>query len=185
MDPGTHGLASYTLSRAILPRGSKMAVVAVVLSGTLADLDGLSRFAGPAAYLNLHRTAAHSLLATLLLAALLAGSCSFLFLRKPDRHFPMSKLFAAAWLAALLHLALDLCQSEGVALFWPFRDARYALDWLASIDLWILAILLAGILLPVLFGLVTEEIGARSKVRAAVLARAWRSEPSPFTCWPA
>src|SRR5258707_180240 len=35
--------------------------------------------------------------------------------------------------------------------------------WLPRLDLWILGILLAGILLPALSRLVTEEIGARSK----------------------
>jgi hypothetical protein len=58
---------------------------------------------------------------------------------------------------------MDLCQSTGVELFWPFSTRRFALDWLAHLDLWILGILLAGILLPLLSGLVTEEIGAKSK----------------------
>jgi hypothetical protein len=58
---------------------------------------------------------------------------------------------------------MDLCQSTGVELFWPFSPRRFALDWLPHLDLWILGILLAGILLPMLSGLVTEEIGAKSK----------------------
>jgi hypothetical protein len=58
---------------------------------------------------------------------------------------------------------MDLCQSAGVELFWPFSTRRFALDWVAPLDLWILAILLAGIFLPALSGLVTEEIGVKSK----------------------
>jgi hypothetical protein len=50
-----------------------------------------------------------------------------------------------------------------VELFWPYSSRRFALDWVAHLDLWILAILLTGILLPLLSGLVTEEIGAKSK----------------------
>jgi hypothetical protein len=58
---------------------------------------------------------------------------------------------------------MDLCQSAGVELFWPFSSRRFALDWVAHLDLWILGILLAGVLLPTLSGLVTDEIGAKSK----------------------
>jgi hypothetical protein len=58
---------------------------------------------------------------------------------------------------------MDLCQSAGIELLWPFSTRRFALDWLPHLDLWILAILLAGILLPALSRLVTEEIGAKSK----------------------
>jgi len=58
---------------------------------------------------------------------------------------------------------MDVCQSTGVELFWPFSPRRFALDWLPHLDLWILGILLAGILLPMLSRLVTEEIGAKSK----------------------
>jgi hypothetical protein len=89
----------------------------------------------------------------------------FLLLKpKPgDDATSRSKIFIAAFIAALLHLALDLTQSSGVQLLWPFSSQRFALDWAPHIDLWLLAILLAGILLPLLSGLVTEEIGGRSK----------------------
>jgi len=72
-------------------------------------------------------------------------------------------IFSATIAAAVLHLLMDLCQSNGVELFWPFSPRRFALDWLPHLDLWILGILLAGILLPMLSRLVTEEIGAKSK----------------------
>jgi hypothetical protein len=58
---------------------------------------------------------------------------------------------------------MDLTQNESVQLLWPFRVQRYSADWVASFDLWILVILLAGVLLPQLLALVTEEIGAKSK----------------------
>src|SRR6266478_880626 len=58
---------------------------------------------------------------------------------------------------------MDLTRNESVQLLWPFHAQRYSADWVAHFDLWILVILLAGALLPQLFALVTEEIGARSK----------------------
>jgi inner membrane protein len=58
---------------------------------------------------------------------------------------------------------MDLTQNESVQPLWPFRARRYSADWVAHFDLWILAILVAGVLLPQLLALVTEEIGAKSK----------------------
>src|SRR5579859_7915328 len=65
--------------------------------------------------------------------------------------------------AALLHIGVDALLSSGIELFWPISRNRIALDWLPSFDLWILALLTSGILLPELFRLVSDEIGAKSK----------------------
>jgi inner membrane protein len=70
-------------------------------------------------------------------------------------------LFVAATVAAVLHVLVDTCTSAGVALLWPWQQTRFAWDWLAGVDPWILTLLLAGILLPELFGLVGSEIGAK------------------------
>ena len=163
MDPLTHALAPITLQRAVFPRLSRTATIAVVICGMIADADLLSAYFGPFAYLAFDRTYFHSLLAAIVFALLV--TLPFLFL-KPKSHenpIPRASIFVAAFAAALLHLALDVCQSSGVELLWPFSSRRFALDWLPSLDLWILATLLAGVLLPLLAGLVTQEIGARSK----------------------
>src|SRR5215472_7851471 len=162
MDPLTHALASFTLQRAAFPRLSRSATIAVVLAGTIADADLLSTSFGPSAYLSFDRTYFHSLPAALVFA-LVATLRFFLKPKSTENPIPRATIFAAAVAAALLHLALDVCQTSSVQLLWPFSARRFALDWLASLDLWILAILLAGILLPLLAGLVTEEIGARRK----------------------
>jgi len=163
MDPFTHALASFTLQRAAFPRLSRTATISVVLAGIIADADLLSTYFGPSAYLAFNRTYFHSLPAALAFALLAA--LPFFFLKPKSPEIPVSRatIFLASFAAALLHLALDVCQASGVQLLWPFSTRRLALDWLPSLDLWILAILLAGILLPLLAGLVTEEIGARRK----------------------
>ncbi len=74
-----------------------------------------------------------------------------------------SAFFAAVLLAGLLHLALDAAQSDGTMIFWPLSQQRVALDWLPHIDPWIIAILLAALLLPELTRLVTDEIGAKAR----------------------
>ncbi|HKW33422.1 MAG TPA: metal-dependent hydrolase [Candidatus Acidoferrum sp.] len=163
MDPLTHALASFTLQRAAFPRLSRAATIAVVLGGIIADADLLSTYFGPSAYLAFNRTYFHSLPAGLVLAFL--ATIPFLFLKPKSSENPISRatIFSAALAAAFLHLALDVCQTSGVQLLWPFSPRHFALDWLPSLDVWTLAILLAGILLPLLAGLVTEEIGARRK----------------------
>jgi len=163
MDPLTHALASYALKRAAFPRVPRSATIAMLIAGTIADIDLLSKFVGPSAFLSFYRTYFHSLLAALLFSALIT---LLLRLRKPaqtEDSPPPLPIFAAALAASILHLLMDLCQSAGVELFWPFSPRRFALDWLPHLDLWILGILLAGILLPTLSRLVTEEIGAKAK----------------------
>lgn len=132
----------------------------MLFAGTVADIDLVTAFAGPAAYFEGHRTLTHSIpgvIATVVLAGLLTRHLS----KKHPESWSIA-LFAASC-AATLHLLLDLSQSEGVALLWPWRQTRFAADWLPIIDPWLLALLLAGILVPELFLLVTSEIGAKSK----------------------
>src|SRR5882672_8712120 len=163
MDPLTHALASYTLKRAAFPRVARSTTISMLLAGTIADIDLLSKFAGPSAFLSFYRTYFHSLLAAVLHSLVIT---LLLYLRKraqTENSPPPLGVFAAALAASVLHLLMDLCQSTGVELFWPFSTRRFALDWLPHLDLWILGILLAGILLPMLSRLVTEEIGAKSK----------------------
>ncbi|HEV2198126.1 MAG TPA: metal-dependent hydrolase, partial [Candidatus Acidoferrum sp.] len=163
MDPLTHALASLTLQRAAFPHLSRAATISIVICGTIADADLLSAYFGPSAYLTFDRTYVHSLAAALLFALLAALPFFFLKPKSPENPISPITIFAAALSAALFHLALDVCQTSGVQLLWPFSPRRFAIDWLPSLDLWILAILLTGILLPLLAGLVTEEIGARRK----------------------
>jgi len=163
MDPLTHALASYTLKRAAFPSAAKPTTYAMLIAGTIADIDVLSKIAGPSGFLTFYRTYTHSLLAALLFSLLAAAP--LLWGRHestPQRPSPLTVILPA-FSASLLHLLMDLCQSAGVELLWPFSARRFALDWVAHLDLWILGILLAGILLPALSRLVTEEIGAKSK----------------------
>jgi membrane-bound metal-dependent hydrolase YbcI (DUF457 family) len=162
MDPLTHALASYTLKRSAFPRLARPATVAMVLAGTVADLDMLSRYLGPSAYLTWHRTYAHSLFAAVLIS-FVAPIAFFLLRRAPEKRNAPLSVFLAAIAASVFHLLLDLCQSQGIELLWPFSSRRFAADWLAALDLWIFAFLVAGLGLPKLSSLITEEIGAKYK----------------------
>ena len=64
-----------------------------------------------------------------------------------------------------MHLLLDLMNDAGVKLLWPFQQRWIAWDLAREVDPALLAILLAGLLLPALLNLVSEEIGARGHKR--------------------
>jgi len=160
MDIPTHALTSFALARGFFPRRGWPIVVGMLIAGTIADVDQLSVFFGPAAYLAAHRTWTHSILATFLIAAIAAAITFYL---DKKRTIPLHIMLAGAFGAAAAHIVLDLFQSAGETLLWPFRATRFAADYLPRIDPWILTLLLAGILLPELFRLVGSEIGAKQK----------------------
>jgi len=163
VDPITHGLASYVLKRAAFPRLARPVTLAMLIAGSIADIDGQSARFGPSAFLTFYRTCFHSLLAAVLFSV--AVTLPFLVRRLPstEKRTSPTVVFMAALGASVFHLLMDVCQTAGVELFWPLSPRRFALDWVAHIDLWTLGILLAGVLLPALSGLVTDEIGAKSK----------------------
>ena len=159
----THALASYAMARVFFPRVSQIATASIVLAGTAADLDTLSAQFSPAAFLQINHTWGHSLLSAGAII-LISGTCCLLI----EKRFGVTQtsstvIFAATASAAAFHLLLDMCQSAGVVLLWPFTMRRFAADWLPPVDIWIILILLAGLILPLLFGMVTDEIGVKSK----------------------
>jgi membrane-bound metal-dependent hydrolase YbcI (DUF457 family) len=182
----THALASVAVVRGCFPRAAKQTMVFAVFAGVVADVDWLSNYFGPSAFLEWQGTYTHSILSAVLLSALLPAGLLLLFaimgggvaiplglLRKGEalpvdvkskrkliarRLFPVA--FAAPLLAALLHLAMDACQSGGVTLLWPFSGRRFAMDWLPSFDPWILSMLIVALGIPELLRLVSAEIGA-------------------------
>jgi membrane-bound metal-dependent hydrolase YbcI (DUF457 family) len=161
VDLATHALASFALARGFFPRRRWPTVLGILFAGTIADIDFLSALFGPAAYFVSRRTFTHSLVGTLVVIAL-----AVLFVRsfeKKQPPDPLAALLPPLALAVVVHVVLDLLQSEGVALFWPFSPKRFAADALPSADLWIIVLLLAGLLLPELGRLVTSEIGVKDK----------------------
>jgi inner membrane protein len=162
VDALTHGLAAYALTRVARPRASRLTTIGAVLAGTAADLDSVAASFGPSAYLACHRTFTHSIVAALAIAATLTLVLIFAQQKRVAKD-SLRLIFATTAGASLLHLAMDLCQNDGAEALWPFGPQRYSADWVAHLDLWILLMLVAGVLLPLLLQLVTEEIGAKAK----------------------
>src|SRR5947199_537926 len=137
MDPFTHGLASYSITRAVFPRASRVTMLGAILAGCAADIDRISEYAGPSAFLQWHRSATHSLLGTIIIATVFAVVV-LLFLRRKPNADAIRTVLLALFAACFLHLAMDLTQNETVELLWPFSARRYSADFVAHFDLWIL-----------------------------------------------
>jgi inner membrane protein len=170
MDIGTHALASLALSRAIFPRAPRLLWAWAIPAGVLADFDQLSAMVSPAAYLQWYRTYTHSVAFSVLLAAVLAVVYRFSISDNSRALLPVRTIFAAVLLTQWLHLAMDAAQWQGTELFWPFNRTHVALDWLPTIDPWILTILIPVIILPEFMHLVTSEIGAKDRLPRGFVA---------------
>ena len=137
----------------------------LIVSGLVADVDSLSYAGGAGAYLRYQRSLGHSLAGSAILVSLIAAVFWFLGRRHPGEPLRFPRVLIVCGAGAAAHLLLDLCNSDGVRLLWPFGRHGYAWDLLAPFDLWMLILLAAGLLLPGLLGLVSEEIGERKKGR--------------------
>ena len=166
MEPVTHALACLALGQTALNRVSRLTTPMLLVAGLAADLDWLAYLGGPRLFLAAHRTATHSLLSTALIAcgtAALFSACAAA--RHADRHgTPFFPALIVCSAGAVTHLLLDLSNSYGVKLLWPFSGKWYAWDIAPSLDPIVLFLLLAAVLLPRLLGLVTEEISGRAKI---------------------
>jgi len=165
VEPVTHALASLALARATQKRLPRFGTAILIVSGVAADLDYVSYFTGPGAFLRFHRAVLHSLPGILVLVSLIAGVFCWTNRRLPTKKtvlpLPFIVAFTFACLGASRHLMLDLSGGEGVQLLWPFRTSSFAWNLTTNFDVWILIFLVAGLLMPGLFRLVSEEIGER------------------------
>src|SRR5579864_1342983 len=161
MDPLTHAVVGIAASRAGLNKFTRLATPMLIVSGVAADLDWLTALFGPRAFLEGHRTITHSLIGTAANAILTALAFTMAGRKYASSPIKFSGALTVCSAGAALHVLLDLTNSYGVKLFWPFNQKWTAWDSIAQFDVIILVILAGGILLPMLFRLVGEEIGAQ------------------------
>jgi membrane-bound metal-dependent hydrolase YbcI (DUF457 family) len=155
-----HGLMALALARGFFPRRGWSVAVGMIVAGTIADVDAISGFFGPSAYLEWHRTYTHSLVGTLCVVGIGVLIAIWLGARKSS---PFAWIVVAITVAAVAHLMMDLWQSDGVTLLWPIRSTRFAADFVPGADPWILGLLMLGLGIPEIFRLVNSEIGAKDK----------------------
>jgi membrane-bound metal-dependent hydrolase YbcI (DUF457 family) len=164
----TYLLLSVALGRAAGRRLPRFGMAMLIASGIAADLDFVSYFFGAAAFLRFHRSALHSLLGSGAVCCFIAAAVCLL-LRARNKVTSESGIanpdYGTALLVCLVgaaaHLILDLASGIGVRLLWPFSDGWQSRDLLPNFDIWILLLLAAGLALPHLGRLVSQEIGER------------------------
>ena len=164
MDPATHLLASYTLARAARARFASTDMTVFVLAGAAPDVDWFWHLPEPLAALRAYGTATHSLVGAGALALVIAAA-TWAIARKRPGVAPLPRLMAAGMVSTGVHLLLDLCSTTGIELYWPFRMDRLSWNVISNFDAILLAILALCAVLPVLFGLISEEIGAQQGAR--------------------
>ena len=172
MEPLTHTLTSLAFARAGQRRLPRFGTAMLIASGVAPDLDYLSYFGGAHAFMRFHRTVLHSLAGSALMVCVVAGVICALDRKYPRRMAATEKSFAplafssavaVCAIGAAGHLLLDLASGVGVQLLWPFKTRWSAWNLVSNFDLWILLLLAAGLLLPLLFKLVNEEVGERKR----------------------
>lgn len=172
MEPLTHFLTGACMARAGLNRKSALATTTLVLASEASDLDVLNGFGGRVFEFAHHRGITHTfvgvpLVATIVVGVLYAGYRVWhrrdhdrLLTEQPPR---WGVLWLLGCLAALSHILLDFTNSYGVRPFMPFSYRWYSWDIVSIAEPVLWVILLGGLILPLLFGLVDSEIGARAR----------------------
>ena len=169
MEPITHFLTGACLGRAGLNRKTALATLTLTLAAEAPDLDIIGGLRGPAFGFAHHRGFTHSFVGVLIDALAVVG---FVYLiwrmrgrKTNDPNLPprWGLLFVYACLAGLSHILLDFTNNYGVRPFWPFSEKWYSWDIVFIIEPIMLALLILGLVVPVFFGLIDREIGARRR----------------------
>jgi len=164
-------LTGACMSRAGFNRKTALATLTMVVAADAADCDVVWRLKGTTEVLQYHRGITHSFVGVPVMAAAALGFVYLLYRfglrrREPRPGYPPVRwkyLFGLAVVAALSHLLLDYTTAYGIRLFVPFDYRWYSWDIVFIVEPLILAVLLLGLLMPLLFGLINQEIGARRK----------------------
>ena len=141
----------------------------LTLAAEAPDLDVLSRFGGPAFGFAHHRGFTHSFLGVPLDAAVVVGFVYLIWrlrgrkVKDPNLPPRWGLLFLYACLAGLSHILLDFTNNYGVRPFWPFSEKWYSWDIVFIFEPIMFGFLLLGLIVPSLFSLIDQEIGARTR----------------------
>ena len=186
MEPVTHLLTGACLARTGLNRRAAYATGAMAIAAEFPDVDTVWSLRGPVSGFEHHRGITHTFLgvpfeAAFLLLAFYAFHRAWGRRRRsapsaaaqPPAPVRWGILYLLLVLALLSHLLLDFTNNYGIRPFFPFHDRWYAGSIVFIFDPLMFLLLVAGLLLPTLFGLIGQEVGARrSRFRGRGWARA-------------
>ncbi len=140
MDPVTHaliglGLAGFSGETLTI---SNPLYLGACLGAMAPDLDIICQLKGDVTYLKHHRGFTHSIPGML---ALGLGIAVVLFLFNPV--YSLGQVFLWTFLGTLSHGVMDILNSYGSKLFWPFSNKRWTLNLVNAVDPVILLVLTA------------------------------------------
>jgi len=165
----THFLTGACLARAGLNRKTALATATLTLAAEAPDIDVLGNLKGRVFGFAHHRGFTHSFLGLLFVSAMIVGVVYLWWrlrgrkIKDPNRPPRWGLLLVFAYLAGLTHILLDFTNHYGVRPFWPFLEKWYSWVAVFIVEPTILILLVTGLLLPVLFSLINDEIGVRRK----------------------
>jgi len=166
LDPVTHLLTGACIARAGLNRKTGLATLTLTLATEAPDVDVVAYFGGSVTGFQHHRGFTHSLIGIPLLAAcvlaLVYGIYRWRLRSGRQLKIPPNwrLLFGYACLGGVVHLFQDFTNNYGVRPLTPFGPRWYSWDVVFIIDPLMLIALVAALLLPALFSLISEEVGA-------------------------
>ncbi|HLH07190.1 MAG TPA: metal-dependent hydrolase [Terriglobales bacterium] len=181
MEPITHFLTGAAMGRAGFNRKTALATLTMTLAAEAPDLDIFTRIKGPVFGFAHHRGITHTFVGIPFVAAfvlLVVWIIHRVRMRSPQRTqarieklkrrgYPTQPrwglLYVFALVAGLSHILLDFTNNYGVRPFEPFSYRWYSWDIVFIFEPLLYAALLGGLLLPALFRLINEEIGAKSR----------------------
>jgi membrane-bound metal-dependent hydrolase YbcI (DUF457 family) len=185
VEPFTHAFTSLALARAGGRRMPRLSATMMIVAGLAPDLDYAAYFGGAGVFMRFHRTVLHSIAGAVVVAFAVAAIFCAIDRKYPQRKKSFSQTIAplrfgpalaVSAVGAAGHMLLDLFSGVGVQLLWPFRGHWTGWEVINDLDLWVLLLLVMGLLLPLLLGLVNEEVGAQKKdsggQRAAIVTLA-------------
>lgn len=131
MDLITHTIVSTTTYKVATQQSLSFedpGLIAVTVGAILPDIDIVTQIFGDVPYCKYHRGATHSILGILILSLISGVLLSFLF------QFPFLYSFSFVLFGCLTHILLDILNSYGAQVFWPFSRKRVTLNLLVFIE---------------------------------------------------
>src|SRR5450432_41638 len=157
------------MARAGFNRTTALATATMTLAAEAPDLDMFGYLKDPIFGWTHHRGFTHSFLGLFLVSGLVVG---FMYLiwhlrgrktKDPDLPPRWGLLFLYSYLAGMTHILLDFTNNYGVRPFWPFSEQWYSWDIEFLLEPFLMAFLIAGLVVPAFSALINEDMGIRSK----------------------
>lgn len=155
MDPLTHALVGIGVSALTGEKSSltNSVQLGVVLGALAPDLDIILQLFGDVPYLTHHRGSSHSILGVLVSSAIIAFMLWIII-----GGAGLGVIFIWTLLGSVSHILLDVFNSYGAKIFWPFSQKKYSMNLLVVADPIIISLFAAALFWPGLPPIITQGV---------------------------